>query len=100
MSCIHCTSEPDALTPCPCSHAPCVHDANREREFFEAFRASALREELDSRRHGEFDRAVAYQALAVAFPCRCHDWTMYMRERRRDPAVEQFAVIMLGALRQ
>ena len=26
--CIYCESEPTALPPCPCSHAPCVHDKN------------------------------------------------------------------------
>lgn len=29
--CIYCMSEPTLSTPCPCMHAPCVHDANRER---------------------------------------------------------------------
>lgn len=26
--CTACESEPDALPPCPCAHAPCVHDRN------------------------------------------------------------------------
>lgn len=30
--CIYCTSEPDALSGCPCAHAPCVHDLNQRRK--------------------------------------------------------------------
>jgi hypothetical protein len=31
FGCVYCSSEPDALPPCSCSHAPCVHDENRRR---------------------------------------------------------------------
>lgn len=27
--CTACESEPTAVTPCPCNHAPCIHDRNR-----------------------------------------------------------------------
>jgi hypothetical protein len=30
--CIYCTSQPDDGTPCPCHHAPCVHDTNQARK--------------------------------------------------------------------
>lgn len=42
-SCIHCLSWPEAESPCPCSHAPCVHDANREkREAAEKWNSDAV----------------------------------------------------------
>jgi hypothetical protein len=28
MTCQHCSAEPDALSPCPCAHSPCIHDRN------------------------------------------------------------------------
>lgn len=28
MSCIYCTSQPNDVGPCSCSHAPCIHDRN------------------------------------------------------------------------
>lgn len=47
----------------------------------------ARKEAMYSRRHGEFDRAVAYDAVAETFPERCADWDMYIRETF-IPAVE------------
>lgn len=50
--CTACRDDPSALTPCPCAHAPCIHDRNAEVARLKAELAE-LREEL---RHEAIER--------------------------------------------
>jgi len=49
-------------------------------DYDQWYKNECRREAAYSRRVGEFDRAIAYDALAESFPQRSADWDMYIRE--------------------
>jgi hypothetical protein len=67
--CIYCTSQPDDGTPCPCHHAPCVHDTNQARKERDelAVLVGAARAAMPEYLRGEADLVFAVKVLACHY---------------------------------
>jgi len=69
--CVYCESQPDDESPCPCAHAPCIHDRNTtNRKQYEQLAAAETQVRvLDAERNAALtslvDGAAAWRANAV-----------------------------------